>query len=381
MSEQIRGVTAEDVLDLKPGIGEVQSTVVFEVLDKDLKPLFEIHPVTDKITISADSNSRVKRKLSGFHLTVDEAPLINVLAHRLRPSWVVQGEYFPMGVFLFSDANRPHVIYRDHNPPDDMHGLEFIGTLFDQTVIVDQGHENSCSVPKGASVTHWIFHLLEDVGLTGSRVAVDPSSARVSEPIAWRSGTSRYQMLEELCALAGFYPPYFDNYGVMRCRTAPTSLTLLTPDHTYNPGPSSRILSRSVVDSDDLVSAPNRYLVVNTSAAKGEIVGIYDLPASAPQSYANRGYRVVQRIDAQGIENSAQARNRAKIAALTDYRAFSWTEFESTPDPRHDLFGIVEFDSENCREVSFKLRCAPGGPMDHKLRKIYDDDNAEGVDA
>lgn len=364
----IRGLTPDDILDLKANIGEVRSSVVFDVLDSNLSLLFQINPIMEgNVSVKVNTSSTVKRTMSGIHLDPIDNARIDVFNHRIRPSWVIDTgtvqQQYPLGTFVFSDANRPRSTF----------GVELQGTLYDQTVILNQGRETTLSIPAGTSITAVLTLLAAEVNLAGSLIAIDPSSAVVSTPVAWRAGETRYKGMEDLCALAGFYPPYFDNNGVLRLKQAPSSLTGIAPDHSYNAGADSRIIDGTLIESDDLVSAPNRYLVVNTSGTDSEISGYYDLPASAPQSYANRGYRITTKVDAQGIETSAQAVQRARLAAITDNSAYNWVEFNATPDPRHDIFDIVEYLGLNYREVEWDLKLSPGGPQSHKLRRIYDE--------
>lgn len=362
----LRGLTPDNILDLPANIGEVRSSVVFDVLDSNLSLLFQINPIMDgSVSVKVNTTSTVKRTMSGVHLDPIDNARIDVLRHRIRPSWVVAtgevSQSYPLGTFVFSDANRPRSTF----------GVELHGTLYDQTVILNQGRETTFSIPDGTSVTAALTLLAAEVNLAGTLIAIDPSSAVVTPAVAWRAGETRYKIMEDLCALAGFYPPYFDNNGILRLKQAPSTLSGVAPDHTYAAGSASRIISGTIVESDDLVAAPNRYLVVNNSATNVEVSGYYDLPASAPQSYANRGYRVVTKIDAQGIETNAQAVARARLAAITDNSAFNWVEFHSTPDPRHDIFDVVEYLGLNYREVEWDLKLGPGGPHTHKLRRIY----------
>jgi hypothetical protein len=360
--------TSTDILDLAPNVGTVQSSVDFELLDADLNFLQYISPASDSSpTITVDSTSTTKRTLSGIEFGLDETQLIDVLGMRLRPSWVVvtpdgRKSRYPLGVFMFSDVNKNRYTY----------GRTMKTSLRDQTVILDQGCETNCSVERGEDISTAIEGFAAEVGVSPPLIDLDFTSASVTTGIGWRVGTTRFQIISDLCTLAGYYPPYFNNAGVLRCRLAPTTLAGLLTDHHYNAGRASRIVTGTLVESDDLIEAPNRYFVINNSSTAGEISGYYDLPASAPQSYANRGYYVTKRIDAQGIQSSSQAVQLAKLSANTDYSNYEWVQFDSTPDPRHDIFDTVEYLGANYREIGWTLRLQPGGPHGHKLRKLYE---------
>jgi hypothetical protein len=368
MPDVFSSITAEDVLNLVPGLGVVKSTMQFEILDKNLNYLFNVHPISsDAVSITANTAATVKRTLSSFHLDQDEEPLIDIFSMRLRPSWVVEAPVntvaYPLGVFIFSDANRPRSTA----------GLELKGSMYDQTVIVDQGIGASYGLPTDSLISDALLAIAAEVGISGNLINIDYSPARTTAAIAWRSGTSRYKIMNELAQIAGYYPAYFDNHGVLRFKTAPATLTRIIPDHVYNAGETSRMINNTIVETDDQATAPNRWLVVNSGSTDVEISGYYDLPASAPASFENRGYRIVKRVDEQGIESGDQARARAQQLAITDFNAFGWVQFNATPDPRHDLFDTVEYLHENYYEVGWGLKGGTGGPHTHKLRKIYTD--------
>jgi hypothetical protein len=358
-------VTAAEILDLPLNIGQVRSTVEWDVLDSNLEFLFQIHPITSNVpSVAVQSTATVKRTLSGMWLDPYDEQLIDVLSMRIRPYWVLDDALrtrFPLGVFLFSDANRNRSTA----------GLDLKGTLYDQTVIIDQGLSHTYGLPSGYLITDALTELAAGVGISGTLIQVDVSDATTYIDIGWRAGTSRYDIMSELATMAGFYPPYFDNNGVLRFKLAPSTLVDVPMDHTYNTTPSSRLIAGTLEESDDLITAPNRYLVVSTAATGAEVSGYYDLPASAPQSFANRGYLVVKRIDAQGIKNSAAATKRAQLEAIIDYNSFNWVSFDATPDPRHDIFDTVQYLDNNYREVGWTLRLKPGGQHSHKIRKIY----------
>jgi hypothetical protein len=140
-------------------------------------------------------------------------------------------------------------------------------------------------------------------------------------------------------------------------------------DYTYEAG--GRIHKDSIVETDDLLSTPNRYVVIDTNGATSPIIGTYDLPASAPNSIANRGFAVTKVIELQGLTDSAAAATAAQAAANNDDAAFKQVEFRSTHDPRHDAFNIVQLLGNQYREVAWRIVLSSGGAMGHKLRRVY----------
>lgn len=356
--------TAGDILDLKTNVGQVRASVEWEVLDAKLQYLFTIHPDKKSTpSVAVDSTSTIKRTCSGLHLDPTDAAKIDVLTMRVRPYWTFAGhtDRFPLGVFLFSDANRKRM----------SSGTTLQGTLYDQTVMIDQGLGSTYGLPTNYPVMEALLELAAQVGISGPGINLEPCDNLTNGAIAWRAGTSRYEIMTQLATMCGYYPPFFDNNGQLRFKRSPSSLLLVEPDHRYNLDP-SRLIKDTLVESNDLINAPNRYLVVSTAATDQEISAYYDIPASAPHSFANRGYLVVKRIDVQGLTTTGEARKRAQLEAITDFNSFEQAAFDATPDPRHDIFDTVEYLYQTYRETGWSLKCSPGGAHSHSLRKLYD---------
>ena len=117
--------------------------------------------------------------------------------------------------------------------------------------------------------------------------------------------------------------------------------------------------------------APNRFVVVSnaTQDPQQAAVGIADVPITAPNSFANRGFYIQKTYDLQ-LTNSAQA------AAVAQNLAQRQTVFERTvlvtaPDPRHDSYNVIRYQGDNWLELGWTMQLVEGGTMGHMLRKSY----------
>jgi hypothetical protein len=173
--------------------------------------------------------------------------------------------------------------------------------------------------------------------------------------------------MESLCAMAGFLPPYFNNSGILVCRAAP-DLVSASPDFSY--GANTVVYPGTAVMSDDILTAPNQYLVVGSSA-QIELVGIFDVPDVAPNSFANTGRYRRKTIDVQGLTTQADANAAAAAAYASDSSTYTWLSFDTPVDPRHDTWDIVSFDGVNYRQLGWGIECHSGGTMHHDLRGTY----------
>ncbi len=344
---------------LELAIPQRREAVRFEVVDPFRRALFPIHPDRGStITVANNANATIKRTLQGLRLIPEEAELINPVAHRLRAIWQLEnGAEFPLGIFMFGDANRLRASY----------GRSFAATMFDQTFILDQGRRSSFSLGAGVRVTDALRQLVEEVNLPTERIVEVPTV--LSNPLAWPAGTTRLRIMNDLCAIASMYSVYFSNEGVPVCRPVP-DLEIANAQLHYTLDQRSRVLLDTVVESDDLWQAANVYVVVSTSANEQEVSGSYEIPEANPLSVKSRGYEVVKVIDTPGVETAEEAAERAKAAALQDPATYRHVEFEAVPDPRHDTFDVVSFDDVLYREQSWSLVCKPGGPHKHSLRRV-----------
>lgn len=351
--------TTDDLLDLPLSIGQRASEVRFDLLDQSLDVIGQVQPDLDtRATVAVNINRTIKRTLEGIRLNAAEGADVNPFGDRLRPVWVLEnGAEFNLGVFILGGIDRTRWEW----------GLDADVSGVDQTLILDQAIEQTVALPAGGDV-----RTLIEAQFAAANVPtyeIDPGIATTAAaPIAWPAGTSRLQVINDLAAMAGAYSAYFDNDGVGRVTLVP-DLASATPDHVYDAG--GRILAGSMVETDDLLDAANRYVVIDSSNPDSLVVGYYDVPDDAPHSFASRGFRVVKVIEEQGLGTVAAAKRRAEAAYAQDRSAYEWVQFSSPPDPRHDTFDVVAFLGTLYREQGWTLPLVEGGEMIHDLRRVY----------
>lgn len=345
-----------DIVSVK-GIGQRALAYRFDVLDNTDTKIGEVTPYRDEgtPTITQDTTRGVQRDMANLNLAPSDRAAINPLSDRIRPVLVLEdGATWHLGTFLFADSSTTLSSW----------GEPLTASLVDKTLIVDQPFEHSFSVASAHSVRLAMLTLVEDLGLT---VIAESNAATVGAPMTWAPGTSRLQILSDLAAAGGYLPPYFDREGRCRIRVEIDPATT-TPDVVYSEG--ANVFAGSVFSSDDLLRTPNRYVVIGTDANNEPIFGVSDVSAGAPFSYANRGFRVVEVVHQQGIEDSAAARVAARVLALS--RAiYETTTFAGPPDPRHDAYTVVDFLGERWLEQQWSLPLTAAGPMMHTVRKVY----------
>ena len=337
-----------------------QETVAFDVMDATLAVTGQVYPARDQApTVSNDGRRTIKRTLSGMTLAAPDAASIDPFSDRIRPRWVIEGDptVYPLGVFLFADSS---ALVRSYG--DDL-TLE----LVDQTFVLDQ--------PVGSSTSYSIGQRL-DVAMTAVASAagvpafyVEPILVALERPAVWPGTATWYQILADLATMAGFLPPYFDNSGTLRLVSAPDPETA-TATRSYPSG--SPIIDPSIVHSDDLLTAPNRWIVVDNGATSGPIVGVYELPAAAPHSFFHRGFYITVTVEQQGLESVTAANLAARAVALVDPNGVELASFQTVCDPRHDSFDVIDYAGRRWLEESWSVQCVAGAEQSHEMRALYE---------
>lgn len=350
-------------------------TVRWIVSDKDGNEHGDLMlSVRDTPRITNDTTRSIRRNVG--NLTVLPRPLhdidtthvyaeeIDPLTMRVSPWWYFgNGIRYQCGVFLWGDDSVELWSAGQPRP----------GMLTDQCTLLDQPLERSVGYSAGTAVNNAIADLLslDPSGEVEAAVedGIEFTDAIIGTPVGWAAGRdTMLTALDGLCKIAGFLPPYYDNQGRLVCRSTP-NLTGATPTFEYGQGLGD-VLPGGVMSSD-LLTAPNRYQAIG-GQADAELVGIFDVPDAAPNSFANTGRRIVKSQNVQGITTQAQADQSAASLYATDISSYTWLSFETARvNPLHDTWDVVSFDGVNYREVGWTIEAKAGGKMAHQLRGTY----------
>lgn len=330
--------------------GRRTETVRAELLDTHLNVIGQLTMLSPP-TVTADVTRKVPRQLSG--LTLPSSDDVNPYRDRVRPVWTVGGVDYPQGVFLFQQANRTRRPW----------GLEVDGaSLVDLTFQLDQPTGQAWGISQGQTVTDRLKDLADDAGLPDT--AVIPLALTASSPLAWPAGTSRATIANHLATLVGCVQ-YFDRDGTWVVRPVPDP-DLDVPAAHYDDG--TVIVADSIAEIDDLWEQPNRWIAISTTSGDAPIVGVYDLPDSAPNSAANRGFISATVVQADGASSSSAAetiaRQRARSAQVTETVTLT-----TTANPVHDLWDTVVYRGVPHLQVGWSLPVESGATMGHSLRR------------
>jgi len=292
------------------------------------------------------------------HIYADEYTSI---VSRVHAFWLIDiggtlSEY-PLGVFLFANDSTTRTTAEDIRTSQ----------LVDQCALLDQPLDQSLGFSAGQSITAALHVLADLAGVPLERRKIEASSAKFGAQVAWTPGRDTFlTAMESCCLAAGFLPAYFDNSGFLVCRSAP-DIEHDAVDYHY--GLNTVVIDGSITMTQDQLVAPNRYVVIggNTEAP---IIGIYDVPDSAPHSFVNTGVRRRRTTDVQGIGDTATATSAAYTSYVADRASYVWLSFDTPVDPRHDTWDVIDFDGDRLVQTAWSLVCRHGSTMQHTCRGL-----------
>lgn len=317
-------------------------------------PKLDLHPLRPP-TIRVDTSAAIIRTLSGFEIAAFERSQIDPLSDRVRVAMVTpDGREWPLGLFYFaSGAGSGESI-----------NATFSGSLYDGGIQFDNEMSFAYGLPPHARVTDSLTWLLTYVaGIADAQV--EPSEQTAGTPLNWAPGTLLRQILDDLCELASYTRAYFDAEGTCRAHRYPPME--LGRCHVYAGGADSRVLEANQIET--AIEAPGRHVVLGTGPSNGPIVGVATVPFSSPLHPDRRRFTRTKVHRTQGALDFNHAQSMAQNYADGDPADYRIMEITTPPDPRHDIYEVVEYLDEPWRETTWTLQLTPKGPHTHRLAK------------
>ena len=342
----------DPILDLDPWVGQRQASFRFQLIDGITEEhLGDIHPIRSA-TLSHDTNRTIKRQLS-LDLGVADTAAVNPLRDRVLVYMTFpSGVEYPLGRYMFTDASRTFWTS----------GRLSSLVLNDEMFLVDQQIEAAID-GVGSSFIFIIQQVLE-----GLPVSVDMELAPFEASESWSVGTNRGSILEAIAVSGDYFSPWFGNDQKLHfIRTFDPATKL--PDFDWDN--SNKVIRDSIVETDDLLTAPNRFIITSNAATDPEsaVTSTVDVIATAPNSIANRGFVIAQTVD---LQLGTQVQADAVAAGIAQrFTVFERTSITTAPDPRHDSYNVIRWQGENWLELAWSMPLVEGGIMSHLLRKSY----------
>lgn len=304
--------------------------------------------------LTHDTTRAVKRQLT-LNLGVAQTSGIDVVADRILPFAVIGPDTYPLGRYMFTA---------------DVDALSTGGdrgsfTLVDEGFAIDQ--QLSTGFSSTDTVDRAVIKLVTQDELGRFiRPRVAPTTFMASG--AFAIGQTRGQALTAYATQGDYFPYWMDNEGFFRMiRTIDPAAEI--PDFDYD---ASKIVQMgSITKTSDLLTAPNRFIVVGNSGSAADVplVGTYDVPPTAPHSIAKRGFVIADTTNEQ-LQSAQQAEAMARNRGIRQTIAEVLT-FRTAFDPRHDSYNVVHMLDDNWLELTWTATLVPGGGQEHTVRKAY----------
>jgi hypothetical protein len=348
-------------------VGQRAATFRFVLINEiGAQSPIDIHPLRDTVpTLSHDTSRTIKRQITGLTLGVADTAIVNVIQSRILVYMILGGVQYPLGRYMFAD--RARLFYSN--------GRITNATLYDEMFMVDQQIEtafspqiavNIGSPASFANCDKAIRRLLVNIAVT---LEIEPTQYYTIG--AWNAGTTRGQIIEQMALDGDWFSPWFGNDTHMHFIRAFDPATAVP---TFDLDVGNRVIRDSIIETDDLLTAPNRFIVVSNGAATEDTaatptVGRADVPITAPHSIENRGFVIPSVIERQ-VNTQAQIAAIAKNLALRQ-TVLERVELATVPDPRHDSYDVIVWQGENWLELAWTLPLTEGAAMGHVMRKAY----------
>lgn len=344
-------------------------------------------------TLSHDTGRTIKRTLT-LALGVADTARFDPVYHRIEPVMVFPDEReYPLGRYMTVDSTRA----------DSTAGEQASLSMTDEMTQVNQQIERGFSALQQGSgqqiggngqnirviVLAFLnkFRLFNPINLQGGlstgvvnfpqtggslTVEIDIEGTQYSTDAAWQAGTTGGQVIEALAVAGDYWSPWIGNdkaFHMIRTFDPASRVPLVDWDRF------GEAIRGSVAYSDDLLVAPNRFIVVSNQgvgeSATAPVVGVYDVPAAAPWSAEKRGFVIPEVRDMQ-LRDANQANAVAENLGRRQ-TVFERAQVSTPPDPRHDSYDVVLWRGERWLELAWTMTLIEGAPMAHTLRKVYDD--------
>ena len=350
---------ATQTLDGSAWVGQRSTSWRFDLVDavtgyrRAIKPI-----ISGNAGIRHDTRSTIKRTISGLTLSAEDTSVFSSVSSRLEPFFLVGDEEFQVGRYVPSDWARFPL----------SSGTTSFASFYDEGFIVDQQITNAfgANSPNGEVVSSMISRFLDGYPVSYYVEGVIPEYVSLG---SWSAGTRGGFIIDQLALDGDYQAPWFDNSSILQFKRA------IDPNHAlpafdFDAG---QVIQASIVESDNLIDAPNRYVVVGNgaSALNQPVVGLADVASSAPHSIANRGFVVPEVLNRQVVsagQAGAIALNLARNQTLVEQ-----VELETPPDPRHDGYDVIMWQGRRWVEMAWNLPFAATSMMSHTLRRVYDD--------
>lgn len=338
----------------------------FELLDRELNGLGELHPVED-VTIVCTPGKAIGRTIPSFELPPDEAADLDIDHHLIRP-WVIQGRSSQsLGIYIPSSADSV----------DDDRGQTREFQLHDQGARLAglSTTRQAFGIQSGAEFRERLSALAEEFGIVGADDGIISSDLKAGNHLGWAPGTRPYDIFADCAKKLGVTPPWFDLDGTFRMTFLPYA-GLTAPSLTLQRGTASTISAAGVQTTTDRWMIPTEWCVF--SRAEGaDFFGEFSLPSTHPLSAVTRGIPPVhKRVEIPGLTSDEQCRDRARDEAQREARIHNTQVITAATDYSLELYATATAGANDWLIARWDTPLTTGAMSTYELRESLTDEEA-----
>lgn len=318
-----------------------------------------LHNVTEG-DISYTSLGRLKSSLT---IKIEEDELLNIdyMNDRIKPVVVIDGEEYPLGIFLISSPSRNI----------DANSVTRYLTCYSKLKILDNDKVTSrYYVPAGANVVNQVITLIgnEPYNITSS-------NSTTSKDHEWEVGTSKLDIINDLLDVINYVSliPGNDGSFISYPYKTPSERT-----HTieYIEGEDSIIVS-TMTEDFDFFDVPNVFIrYTNDVDIDPPIIATYPIQSGSETITIDGRQPNVSAEAVSDIADQDTLYAKCKKDAYNARSVYSHLEFSTAINPKHGYLDciLVNVGDINYKYIetswSFNLKC--GDLMKHTCRRVVD---------
>lgn len=309
-----------------------------------------------------NDSSAIKMSLSGDFAKDDS---FDFLTDRIRPELVIDGEVFPIGIYL------PATVQESENENTRAVHIE----AYDQCWLVqDVKTEDYVLFTAGQNYIDVIMSLLTECGI--ALVVSHGTDAVLTEDRQdWDIGTSYLEIVNQLLSEINYNPLWFDNngYAVLELASIPTAANI---EHELDNTNVKSLLMPSIKRQTDIYKSPNVFVCICSNADKDApmVARAENTNPQSPLSIPRRGRRIVSVINVDNISSQEELQAYANRLVYESITTGEQIQVETALLPGYGVSDVIALHYGDIValtvEHSWSMSLDTGGRMIHTLEKV-----------
>lgn len=289
---------------------------------------------------------------------------VNWLTDELKPYQIIDGEEFPVGVFMVATIVDSY----------DQNGVKVMSVeAYDRCFLLKETKaENPWFASAGSNYISIIEELLVTAGLPLWRAT--PTQKTLATDREFEIGTSYLKIINTLLSEINYASIWFDEngFGILQPTRSATAENI---DHQYGATDGLRVLKRPCTRQVDIFNAPNVFIAVCQNPDLKEklvSVAVNENPMSA-LSVFKRGRRIATVVPVDNVPDQETLDEYANELVFKSMLSEEVVTIATGNVPGHTVNNIVALVHPDIggifQETGWSLTLAPGQEMQHTLRR------------